>query len=229
MDFLKFVGLLEGRALWFLSLDKLEDPREGRLTPRTKELLLRREQGDGDRMLHAYQEVWRPAMLVNCWHASKTESAAMWKLYSPRGYGIAIRSSIVRLKRGLASAQGPVMIGKVKYVDTNRFCHTDIPNALTLCLVKDRSFAHEREVRLVRSMLLDKTPGTANGQSDSSAHGQANLPSGMPVAVNVAVVMKEVLVDPNAESWVRDLVERSLVHFGIRRVVRQSDLFRLPN
>jgi hypothetical protein len=132
MDFLKFVDLLERRALWFSGLDKLEDPREGRLTPRTKELLLRREQRDGDRMVRAYQEVCRPAMLVNCWHASKTQSAAMWKLYSPRGYRIAIRSSIVRLKSALASAQGPVMIGKVKYVDTNRFCRTDIPNVLTL-------------------------------------------------------------------------------------------------
>lgn len=227
VDFLKFADLLERRALWFSRLDKLEDPREGRLTPRTKELLRRRQQGDGERMIYAYEHL-RSSMFVNCWHANKGESTAMWKLYSPGGYAIAIGSSIGRLKKALAGTQDQVMIGRVTYVDSNRFSHRELPNLFVPSLIKDRSFAHEREVRLLRWGIYD-TPGTIIDRDGNLFDAdRANLPSGRRVPVDVAVVIKDVLVDPHAESWERELIARLLERAGIRAAVRQSDLYRLP-
>ncbi len=37
------------------------------------------------------------ATAINCWHMADHESMAMWKLYSPDGRGVAIRSSVDRL------------------------------------------------------------------------------------------------------------------------------------
>jgi hypothetical protein len=226
MEFPKFVDLLERNTLWFSRLDRLEDPREGRLTARTKELLRRREQGDGDRIIHAY-EYLRPSMFVNCWYASKGESAAMWRLYSPKGYAIAIRSSIGRLKKALASTRDQVMIGRVAYVDSDRFSYGDPPNLFAPCLIKDRRYAHEREVRLLRWGVQEML-GAANDNSGTLTSKLANLPAGMRVPVDVAMVIRGILVDPHAEVWVRELLERLLVRFGIRSAARQSDLLRLP-
>jgi hypothetical protein len=226
MDFLKFADLLERRTLWFSRLDKLEDPREGRLTPRTKEYLRRRQQGDGERMIHTYEHL-RSSQFVNCWHASKGQSAAMWRLYSPKDYAIAIGSSIGRLKKALAPSQDRVMIGRVTYVDSNGFSHPELPNLFAPSLIKDRSFAHEREVRLLL-WVLQRPPGAANGDCDTPNSRLAHLPPGMRVPVDVSMLIKDVLVDPHAESWVKELIAKLLERAGIRTAVRQSDLYRLP-
>ncbi|MGC9968987.1 MAG: DUF2971 domain-containing protein [Bryobacteraceae bacterium] len=225
MDFLKFADLLERRVLWFSRLDKLEDPREGRLTSGTKELIRREVPGVGERMIHTIEHL-RSSIFVNCWHASKGESAAMWRLYSPTGYAIAIGSSIGRLRKALAGTPDQVMIGRVTYVDSNRYSPRELRNLFDPSLIKDRSFAHEREVRLLLSVLL--RPGAANGGWNALTSRLPDLPSGMRVPVDVSMLIKDVLVDPRAESWVKEVIAKLLERAGMRTAVRQSDLYRLP-
>ncbi|MGA2325479.1 MAG: DUF2971 domain-containing protein [Bryobacteraceae bacterium] len=225
MDFLKFADLLERRTLWFSRLDKLEDPREGRLTPRTKEYLRRRQEGDGETIIHGHEQL-RSSQFVNCWHASKGQSAAMWRLYSPTGYAIAIGSSVGRLKKALAGTPDQVMIGRVTYVDSNRFSGREPRNLFDPSLIKDRSFSHEHEVRLLLWVLL--RPGAANGDWNTLTSRLADLPPGMRVPVDISMLIKDVLVDPHAEAWVTELIAKLLERAGIRTAVRQSDLYRLP-
>jgi hypothetical protein len=42
------------------------------------------------------------------------------------------------------------------------------------------------------------------------------------------MLIKDVLVDPRAESWVKEVIAKLLERAGMRTAVRQSDLYRLP-
>lgn len=89
---------------------------------------------------------------VSCWHASESESAAMWKIYVPLGAGIAIKSTSERL---LAS------IGERK-VDARRIDyggHHGIQlgnDALTLLSKKRPQFAYKQELRLITELTDDE-------------------------------------------------------------------------
>ena len=95
MDFLKFVDLLQQRALWFTRLDQFPDPYEGLLTTPTAEFFAAARSRTGYRGGVNYEK-FRKLRCVNCRHMNDYESAAMWDLYSKAG-GVAIRSRFCRL------------------------------------------------------------------------------------------------------------------------------------
>lgn len=93
--------------------------------------------------------------LVSCWHANRSESEAMWKLYSDSGKGIAISSTVGSLANSLRC--GPdhksiskIFLGRVRYIDysdpdlTPSDCVVD---GHLSPLLKRLSFKHEEEVR----------------------------------------------------------------------------------
>lgn len=102
-------------------------------------------------------------MLVSCWYYSEHQSEAMWKLYGDQGKGIAIRTTVGKLKEALAQAdagekQKTIYIGKVKYVDysdptiTAPDCKVD---GHIVPLLKRISYSHENEVRAFLSSDVD--------------------------------------------------------------------------
>ena len=93
--------------------------------------------------------------LVNCWHASPYESEAMWKLYGESHKGLAIRTTVGKLRKALEGADSlswvsKMFVGRVKYLDyadpaiTAKDCLVD---GFMSPLLKRISFAHEKEVR----------------------------------------------------------------------------------
>ena len=50
-------------------------------------------------------------IFVNSWHENDSESLAMWKLYDPTGYGIAVVSSFDRLRSSLAANEEIIYVG----------------------------------------------------------------------------------------------------------------------
>jgi hypothetical protein len=87
---------------------------------------------------------------VSCWHANHGESDAMWKLYSEREAGIAIRTTVKRLKDAFSasSSDGILTIGKVVYDEFDDMTIMTNWNYASL-LVKRQAFSHEREVRVM--------------------------------------------------------------------------------
>src|SRR5437867_3764830 len=83
MDFTKFVCMLQNEGLYFSRLDCLGDPFEGS-----------RSHADEGLRADQYSSAVRAAsaaftqssilkrVMVNCWHMSEHESAAMWGLYA---------------------------------------------------------------------------------------------------------------------------------------------------
>ena len=218
MDFTKFVSLLEESALFFATLSTFTDPLEGYLSKPTVEKISLVPEGlsDEDRRrwelavrshVHFYR-CGREYVLVSCWHLNEYESAAMWGLHVKRGEGVAVRSTIGRMKRAFEAESEVVYIGKVNYVD---YAEEEVPtgNILYLPQHKRKSFEHEHELR---AMIC--------------AVGEAT--SGKLVMVDLNELVERVFVAPNSPVWVHQLVKKVLLRYRLDAEVVHSALEEKP-
>jgi len=172
MDLTRLVLLLTRRTLYFSSLTQLGDPYEGyfprshveafaavfennffgpmaALRPAFEAKSSEHARALDEIMATARQEISfdrnRGKFGVNCWHANDVESEAMWKLYSALGSGVAVESTVERLRDVLTPTSG-INIDRVRYED---FDPGQIIKGYSsyFLMLKRPSFAHEREVR----------------------------------------------------------------------------------
>src|SRR5436305_3606695 len=97
MDFVALVWMLHHSSSWFSRADFFEDKWEDAFTvPNMKALRTMYTKKDVE-AYSSHRAKLKRAILINCWYASKYESAAMWQLYAGKGNSIAIRSTVRRL------------------------------------------------------------------------------------------------------------------------------------
>ena len=97
LDFTKFVSLLDRSALFFARTHTLDDPFEGSVTTVNEALSPRFYPNDRNREnIKYFRRRLLQYTLVNCWHSSKYESDAMWKLYAAQA-GVAIKTQFQSL------------------------------------------------------------------------------------------------------------------------------------
>jgi hypothetical protein len=219
MNFATFAALLLNRAIFFSRLDRAEDPWDG---------VFPRRSCDPDEVaayfsqLEVPQEFFREiaqaaaghatdpdsgrvSYCVNCWHINRFESDAMWKTYSLVGQGIAIRSTVGRLKRSFASAARPVFIGRVSYYDYGRILINPF-QVFPVVLCKRKSFQHERELRCI---LYDSALGF---KSEFGEH----------VPVDLKALVNKVVLSPRSEPWLFDVACKLIAQCGLKLVVERS-------
>ena len=93
--------------------------------------------------------------LVSCWYHSEYQSEAMWKLYSDQGKGIAVKTTVGKLRLALEAAtasnrQTKIFLGKVRYLDYSdpTIAPSDcVVDGHIIPLLKRVSYSHENEVR----------------------------------------------------------------------------------
>jgi hypothetical protein len=102
----------------------------------------------------------RDSFYGQCWTLQKA-SDAMWRIYSPNGDAVRIRSTARKLVQGLVgSVRGEAFVGKVRYLRNDKLIsfaknslrHANRSSAAAFArtlLVKRPAFAHEKEVRLL--------------------------------------------------------------------------------
>ena len=236
VDLSKFVSLLQSRALYFCRSDRFEDPFEGSypiqpfvpifssVSPPAENGWVEEqfEQFAGREQQARFRKQLREALLVNCWHINKHESEAVWKLYAQGGSGIAIRSTVERLKASLRCDER-VYIGAVSYLDyTNAtFPSTDIFHA---CMSKRKSFEHERELRAV---IFDQERFAGpSGTYPIPLDKQKSF--GILAAVNLDQLMEEVRVHPAAPSHFQKSVQSLCEKYGLKGEVMASELDAEP-
>jgi hypothetical protein len=240
MDFTKFVGLLEDRALFFPRIAQLDDPFEGSF-PATQPLLNRLMDllppgavppGAVVNMspgLERVGQTMREWSMVSCWHIAEYESAAMWRLYASTGAAIAIQSTVDRLRRAIGSAPALVPsigggtdfhIGAVEYID---YESDKIPtdSFAAQFFRKRRSFKHEHELRV----LLVRYPIVEDNHMD---HGRRPPDTGVAFPVDVSTLVSAVRVAPQAPAWYRDLVTKVAKRYGLSIRPTQSELDARP-
>ncbi|WP_036307314.1 DUF2971 domain-containing protein [Methyloglobulus morosus] len=145
---------------------------------------------------------------VSCWHKSEYESEAMWKLYSVSGQGIAIESTIGKLKESIKN-QESLKIASVTYIPEND------PNKEYLkhdpIFLKRKSFEHEKELRAKVSL--------------------KEVGEGVFVECDLDILINRIHVSPLVEPYFKEVVE-SICAGKVRNInkpVTRSILFEEPN
>jgi len=200
MNLAKFVWILANRKLWLSRVDLLGDPHEGS-TPRALALArddFYREHG-AEQLLRQVPEInqnIRTSTYASCWHWGNNESEAMWRLYCPTGEGVAIQTTYEKLVDSIAS-DPYLYIGQVTYLDyeTDGFPSN---NLFYPVMHKRISFAHEQEVRLVKTFSEFWGLPTRIG------------PPGVVVDWEAEPLIEAVYIDPYAPDYYADVV-RTLV------------------
>jgi hypothetical protein len=172
----------------------------------------------------------RKALYINCWHMNNNESAAMWPIYANRSEGIAIRSSLLRMKESVSAASESIYIGAISYVDYNEHEFSS-ENGFENCVHKRKSFEFEQEVRMVYwnkniSHLVEN--GETKGVREHSFVENTPVPSGTHIACNLDRLIEKVYVSPEAGDWFVRLVETTMRKFRLKQKVHRSSLADRP-
>jgi len=218
LDFTKFVSLLDRKALFFTRADKLGDPFEGS-HPKAN-IPLRAKIYKGEIPLEDIGEIYkllREFTAVNCWHLSRHESAAMWRLYLKSNEGIAIQSTFKRLKDSIRDKKHDIFIGKVQYVDYEKERITDDP--MSSFLYKRKSFEHELELRAVIQELPPK---------GLSTRSKRPFDDGVSVPVDLNLLISKICLAPTSPKWLHELVESVTRKYQLYKEVCQSSLDKKP-
>ncbi len=195
MDFTKFVSLIDRQELFCSRADKLGDPFEGSCPRKT---ILVRDKKLGSKYAGEFFKLLREFTVVDCWHLSKYESAAMWKLYLKSDEGIAIKSSFKRLRdsldlSGIKEGIYNIHIGKVQYID---YEEEEIPiNLWAPFFHKRKSFRHESELRI----LIQKKRGITE-------RSKRPCVDGLPVPVDLDRLIMRICLAPKTPDWLFELV-----------------------
>lgn len=202
----------------FTRLNMFEDPYEGVLPrPTVEAMRAAHSRLAGDPVLA--EENLKPILsgfkdlstriAVNCWHRNEFESDAMWRLYVGSNEGVAISTTVGRLKKSILCEQ-PVFIGDVRYIDyqSDGFI---LGNFFEVCLHKRSSFVHEQEVRAVTFI---------NYNDPTQSHG-------IDLGVRPDQLIETIHIAPTAAQWFVDLVPRLMKRLGYDFTVDHSKLYRL--
>lgn len=152
---------------------------------------------------------------ASCWQMAPNESSWMWTVYCDDKFGIALRSTYERLDRELEirlESGHDLMIGCVTYGDYRSFDYTIRTDRFALVMSKNRSYADEREVRVI---------------CDRRRAADDELP-GFYARVNLNQLLTSVVVSPNAPNWFRETVEGTCSAFDCLVSVLDSSLMVTP-
>lgn len=232
-DFPKFVSLLDSGDLFFTRADKFEDVFEGArgfnfqkaaiydkmkpsLTLKVKSQLRatgienptddeieKKLKAETEALLKT-QENKRKEYFVSCWHANERESEAMWKLYiTAKNQGVAIQTTMERLCYSIGKSGFEV--GSVNYISYEVPLESDAEPIW----YKRTAFRHENEVRVI-------------------FHEVGTCLEGMPVRMDLNMLIERVYISPSAPCWFAKLVERVMIKYGLNKPVEYSRLDDKP-
>jgi hypothetical protein len=145
----------------------------------------------------------------SCWHMNDGESDAMWKIYARNAGGVAIRSTVARLKKSFGRDIRKIFLGRIKYIDFN--VNSDSLDIFVRRFMrKNKAFSHEQELRAV---LHD--PEKLNN-------------AGERVSVDPQILIERIVISPTEEEWFSTLVKAVVERIGCAFDVVPSDATRVP-
>jgi len=147
MSFAKLIDILQKKKLWLSSAELLDDKWE--VMPDSQQLNSIINKRPSSISAEAVFEqtantvkVQRKQTFINCWTASEHESHALWRIFCPSPEGVAIQTTLDRLKKSVGLPVLEVMYGSKETNGT-------MPDVYKLVTQKRPMFAYEQEVRVV--------------------------------------------------------------------------------
>ena len=232
MDVGQFIALIDSKALYFARVHELGDPWEAALPSGLKQRAS--ETLGANSPISEYYNLAALQAVVSCWHENEYESVAMWRLYTSGSEGVALNTTVDKLKRALSNQSWSVTIGKVKYIDHEADDDGTAPVFDTLgpLFCKRRSFEHEREVRAVIANPAE--PELSRAAADEIQPGQTfTVPwpladHGLHVPIDISVLVTRLVVSPKFPPWAIRAFQRLVDNFGLAVRVESSDLLKTP-
>lgn len=206
LDLSKFLDMLLSKKLFMSRSDKFEDQYEGTFSEPTFEEI-KKIAVNNPKFLDYYKS-HREKVVISSWHANEYESFAMWQIFTKNNEGLAIQSTIGRIKEALKSEKHfEQYIGEVNYIDYKKeyipFDDTFFP-----FLFKRKSFQYEREIRII---------------SDVS-NSKISINDGLKIDVDINQLIEKIYIHPKSENWYKNLVIEMVQKLGYTITIEKSDL-----
>ncbi len=206
LDLSKFLDLLMCRQLFMSRSDKFEDQYEGTFSEPTFEEIKKIAENNAEFL--DYYKTHRKNVVISSWHINEYESYAMWQIFTKNNEGLAIQSTIGRLKEALEPERGyEQYIGEVKYIDYKKE-YIPFDNDFFPILFKRKSFQYEREVSIV---------------SDLTQHN-ISINEGIKANVEISRLIGKIYIHTNSENWYKNLVIGLMQQLGFDFEIEKSDL-----
>jgi hypothetical protein len=230
----QFLALLNTKSLYFAMKREFSDKWEGKLSAKYIEALKQSDQVPKMMALGVTKEqaltglkfgytVSQNLYGINCWHMDEVESVAMWGLYSRGDDGVAIQSTIGRLRDSLAKEPRPMFIAQVEYTDHAKVSETVGPiSQLAPLFTKRRSYRHESEVRAVLERIADRTDQEFYSFLAKTTAGEA-------VTVDLPMLVQKIVVAPGYPAWAIGSLQQAVNAAGLTVQVETSDLLKPPD
>jgi len=195
MSMEKLASLLKEKALYFCRADLFEDPLEGTQSKATLDYRPKLFEGATDSWIHKTMPMLdariRKCVYVNCWHNNKSESGYMWDIYAKDNKGIAIKSSLNRIRNAILDKEREFLLSPVNYIDFEKD-HTSDANSFYAFFYKDKSFFNEREFRFAFIQNWEHI-------STSNEFDLLQFEEGVFIPVDVNLLIEKVVVSPHTK------------------------------
>ena len=206
LDLSKFLDMLLSKQLFMSRSDKFEDQYEGTFSEPTFEEI-KKIAANNPKFLDYYKS-HREKVVISSWHINEYESFAMWQIFTQNTEGLAIQTTIGKLKEALhPEKKVEQYIGEVKYIDYKKeyipFDDTFFP-----FLFKRKSFQYEREVRIISDV-------TSNN---------LKIDNGLKIDVDLSLLIEKIYIHPKSENWYKNLVIELVKKLGYDITIEKSDL-----
>ena len=206
LDLSKFLDMLLSEQLFMSRSDKFEDQYEGTFSEPTFEEI-KKIAANKPEFLDYYKS-HREKVVISSWHINEYESFAMWQIFTKNNEGLAIQSTIGRLKEALQPENRVEQyIGNVNYIDYKKE-YIPFDNAFFPFLFKRKSFQYEREVRII---------------TDVSSHN-ISVNEGIKINVDLNQLIEKIYIHPKSENWYKKLVIELVSKLNFDIEIEKSDL-----
>jgi len=205
MAFDKFQYLIDDHALYFARADTFNAPLEGTFPKGSVTLFSVLKMKNLNEFLSKAASL-RQSVAANCWHINDKESFDMWKKYTKNGHGVALRSTLSRLKKSISRHTDDwIRIIEMRYID---FSRAVIPPALGLPFeFKDVSYRNEKELRCL------------------IYRNKAITEKGISIPVDIEALIGAIYISPFAENHFYDTVCTIIKkHVPVKRTFRSRFL-----
>jgi len=206
LDMSKFLDLLLSQKMFMSRSDKFEDQYEGTFSEPTFEEI--KKISENNPKFLDYYKSHRENVVISSWHTNEYESFAMWQIFTKNQEGLAIQSTIGRLKEALKPEKHTEQyIGEVNYIDYKKE-YIPFDDAFFPFLFKRKSFQYEREIRII---------------SDVTAQN-LTINDGLKINVDINKMIEKIYIHPKSENWYKKLVIELVEKLGFDFEIEKSDL-----
>lgn len=206
MDLSKFLDVLISGKMFMSRSDKFEDQYEGTFSEPTFEEI--KKISENNPKFLDYYKSHRENVVISSWHTNEYESFAMWQVFTKNNEGLAIQSTIGRLKEALALERNfEQYIGEVNYIDYKKE-HIPFDDVFFPFLFKRKSFQYENEIRVI---------------SDVTSQN-LTINDGLKISIDINQMIEKIYIHPKSENWYKKLVIEVVSKLGFDFTIEKSDL-----